>query len=215
MNKTLTFLAFVVGFASGAAVTATYVKKKYERIAQEEIDSVKAAFAKRKDEDTDKEGEPDSNESDEEGSSIQDSLKTAGIAAANAKPSIMEYAAALRDQGYNTRTNAKNTEEEEEEDTTDGPRVISPEEFGEDCDDYETYEFRYYTDHVLADDADEVVHDVNGMFGFDPWDHFGEYEEDAVYIRNDARKREYEILYAQETYADMIARKYPYKAELE
>ena len=48
MNKKTTFIfAFILGAASGSAVTWYSVKKKYEEIAQREIDSVKEVFAKR------------------------------------------------------------------------------------------------------------------------------------------------------------------------
>ena len=53
-NKTITFTMFVFGVAIGSVVTWQYVKKKYEQIAQEEIDSVKEIFSKRETENIDK-----------------------------------------------------------------------------------------------------------------------------------------------------------------
>lgn len=47
MSKTC-FVMLVVGAAAGSAATWLYAKKYYERIAQEEIDSVKAVFSERK-----------------------------------------------------------------------------------------------------------------------------------------------------------------------
>ena len=47
MSKTC-FVMFVVGAAAGSAATWLYAKKYYERIAQEEIDSVKAVFSEHK-----------------------------------------------------------------------------------------------------------------------------------------------------------------------
>ena len=46
-KKTTILLAFILGAASGSAVTWYSVKKKYEEIAQREIDSVKEVFANR------------------------------------------------------------------------------------------------------------------------------------------------------------------------
>ena len=43
-KKTTILLAFILGAASGSAVTWYSVKKKYEEIAQREIDSVKEVF---------------------------------------------------------------------------------------------------------------------------------------------------------------------------
>ena len=42
-SKGLTFLAFIAGAGIGSVCTWQLLKRKYELIAQEEIDSVKAA----------------------------------------------------------------------------------------------------------------------------------------------------------------------------
>ena len=47
MSKT-SFAMFLAGATVGAAATWLCLKRYYEQIAQEEIDSVKAAFAERK-----------------------------------------------------------------------------------------------------------------------------------------------------------------------
>ena len=41
MNTKINLFMFVMGAIAGSVATWQYVKKKYERIAQEEIDSVK------------------------------------------------------------------------------------------------------------------------------------------------------------------------------
>ena len=41
MSRGLYLMAFATGAIAGSVVTWCFVKKKYERIAQEEIDSVK------------------------------------------------------------------------------------------------------------------------------------------------------------------------------
>lgn len=46
-SKGLTFLAFIAGAGIGSVCTWQLLKRKYELIAQEEIDSVKAAYAER------------------------------------------------------------------------------------------------------------------------------------------------------------------------
>ena len=48
MKKSLLYLfAFAVGASLGSAVTWHYTKKKYEKIAEEEIKSVKEVFSKK------------------------------------------------------------------------------------------------------------------------------------------------------------------------
>ena len=51
-----------------------------------------------------------------------------------------------------------------------------------------------FSSTVLADDMDELVDDIEDVVGFESLNHFGEYEEDAVHVRNDRLKADYEIL---------------------
>ena len=83
-----------------------------------------------------------------------------------------------------------------------GPYVISPDDF-DDNDDYEVVSLVYYSDGVLADEDDNVIEDVEGMVGEDSLNHFGEYEDDSVFVRNDERKTDYEILLDSRNFADI------------
>ncbi len=49
MNKSTNFFAFAAGFLIGSAVVWHYAKMKYEKLADEEIESVKAVFARKND----------------------------------------------------------------------------------------------------------------------------------------------------------------------
>lgn len=62
----------------------------------------------------------------------------------------------------------------------------------------------YYADQVLVDENDEMIEDVEEMVGFESLNHFGEYEDDSVFVRNDAKKCDYEILLDQKLYSDVI-----------
>ncbi len=201
-SKFASFMMFVLGAAVGSAVTWQYIKKKYEQIAQEEIDSVKEVFSKHKVASQD--NEPDEN------------IHIRGRAEqAKDKPSIAEYTAKLREQGYTNYSNIKSIpddsdttkkEEEEEPMTKDKPYVIPPEEFGEFYN-YEKISLTYYSDQVLADDNDELVDDIEDVVGFESLSTFGEYEDDSVFVRNDRLKCDYEILLDQRKYSDVINRK--------
>ena len=82
------------------------------------------------------------------------------------------------------------------------PYVIHPDDFG---DDYNTITLVYYKDDVVTTyDTGEVLTDkeVEDLIGEESLSHFGEYEEDSVFVRNDARKIDYEILRSEETYSD-------------
>lgn len=192
MSKATNFLAFGLGVAVGSIVTRYIVKKKYERLAQEEIDSVKEAFAK-----------------------LSEDSPREKANQAKDKPSVAEYAAILRNQQY-----IEEDAEEEEEipadvrisgvEQGDLPYIIPPEDFGEQ-DEYGAISLSYYADGVLADDNDEKVMDIDGLVGVESLGHFGEYEDDSVFVRNDRLKCDFEILMREETYADVLKQK-PYLA---
>jgi len=201
-SKFASFMMFVLGAAVGSAVTWQYIKKKYEQIAQEEIDSVKEVFSKHKVASQD--NEPDEN------IHVRSRAEQA-----KDNPSISEYAAKLREQGYINYSNVRSipddsdtTKKEKKEDpmTKDKPYVIPPEEFGEFYD-YEKISLTYYADQVLADDNDELVDDIEDVVGFKSLSTFGEYEDDSVFVRNDRLKCDYEILLDQRKYSDVINRK--------
>lgn len=90
----------------------------------------------------------------------------------------------------------KGEEEEEKEDTT--PYVIPPAEFGEHG--FPEFSLTYFADGTLTDDEGEVIEDVADRVGADFASHFGEYEDDSVFIRNESLKCDYEILKDLRTY---------------
>lgn len=190
MSKTMNFTMFILGAAVGYIVTWKYFEKKYEQIAQDEIDSVKEVFSKR-----------EIDISDDEDSKTK-------AERAKEKPSVVEYAARLREQGYTTNySNGENNEKEESKPMVDdSPYVISPEEFG-DQEDYDEISLTYYTDKRLADENDELVEDVDNVVGLDSLNRFGEYEDDSVFVRNDWLKCDYEILLDQRKFSDVVKKK--------
>lgn len=191
MSKATNVLIFVLGAAVGSVVTWQYVKNKYERIAQEEIDSVKEVFLKR---------EPD----------VTVEVKEADVRnRKEEKPGVVEYAARLQKEGY---TNYAGMNSVEEVKVAESPYVISPEEFGE-FDEYEKISLTYYADQVLADENDELVDDVDDVIGFESLTHFGEYEDDSVFVRNDRLKCDYEILMDSRLYSDVV-KTMPHRVEV-
>ena len=84
------------------------------------------------------------------------------------------------------------------------PYVIKPDEFGE-LDGYETRTLTYYADGYLVDPIDdEIIEEIEELVSFDVFNHFGEYEEDAVYVRNDVGQCDYEILQDEGNFEDII-----------
>lgn len=192
MNKT-NFAMFLAGATVGAATAWVCLRKRYEQIAQEEIDSVKAAFAEKKPVFTNEKRIDEQAENQHK----------ADIA--KLKPDLVDYAAKLQEEGYvnYTEHSKKNTEEKKEEPMLDTPYVISPDEFGA-TDNYTQISLVYYDgDEVLADEEDEIVEDIAGTVGEDFAEHFGEYEDDSVFVRNDRLRCDYEICKDNRSFADV------------
>lgn len=194
MSK-INFAMFLAGVTVGAAGAWFYCKRYYEQ-----IDSVKAAFAERKPDalkNARKDYEDNSNESNKQKADM-----------AKLKPDLVNYAAKLQEQGYTNYSNLDDGKKKNEEDETvvDGPYVIPPEEYG--VGSYTTIGLTYYSDGILADDEDERVENIEDTVGADFAEHFGDYEEDSVHIRNDRRRCDYEICKDNRTFA-AVAGVYP------
>ena len=199
MSKATGFVMFVLGAAIGSIVTWQYTRKKYEQIAQEEIDSVKEIFSRR--------------ESAADVEITAPKPQTAKIGKPEEKPDITEYAARLERDGYTNYSNVGAEQKKEEQETMEiKPYVISPEEFGE-FEDYERISLSYYADQVLADEDDEKIEDVDNVVGLESLTHFGEFEDDSVFVRNDRLKCDYEILLDQRTYSDVMKQR-PHQMEV-
>lgn len=178
MNSKVAFiLGTIIGAGIGVIGTYSYFKDKYEKLAEEDFNSRRVFDEDKKDESEEPVVE-----------------KTADSRTVD-KPSIAEYAARLQKEGYVNYSDMQDKKTEEEI-AVDRPYVIQPSEFGE-FDDYEKISLTYTADGVLLDDMNEIV-------GEDSLEHFGEYEDDSVYVRNDSKKCDYEILLDQRNYQEIF-----------
>lgn len=199
MNKEIIYIAsFVAGAAIGSVVTWQLLKTKYEQIAQEEIDSMKEFFAEKKKEDElERKSEPRLKEDrDPDGNETPKEERKEMIIVSKEIANKYDY----------TAHSSTEKKEEEEEDMNDlnEPYVIPPEEYGEYMD-YEQIELTYFQDGVLTDENYIPIDDIEGTVGIGFEDHFGEYEDDSVYVRNDMRRCEYEILADERNFSDVVA----------
>lgn len=201
LNKSILNMVFIfaAGAVIGSAVTRKLVKNKYKQIAQEEIASVKETYAREnlreKTEEVSAEG------GDEK------KVYTATTTDEMFKDEIRE----IRDIVDSTTDRLKNVLEENGYTnystsrggtvTTMRPYVISPDDFGED-EEYETESLTYYSDGILADDRKNII-DADAVVGRESLTHFGEYEDDSVFVRNEELKTDYEILLDTRRYADI------------
>lgn len=220
MNKTLiSAIAFVTGAAIGSVTSWQLLKKYYEQISREEIDSVKEVYA-RKIRECEHSNDSDDNVSEEP--VIADDIDTDADSEKD-ELSVMEYAKILSEQGYTNYSNSEDVplindplaskivEEEDEYEEPNGPYVIPPEDFGDD-EEYERITLTYYADNILADDNDERIVDIESLVGYEALESFGEYEDDAVHVINDRLRSYFEILKDERTYDEVIESK-PYLRE--
>ena len=84
-------------------------------------------------------------------------------------------------------------------DVAKSPYVIAPYDFGE-LDGYSQFELTYYSDDVLEDEDYNIVTDRDELIGADSLLTFGEYEEDAVFVRNERLRADFQILKDYRTY---------------
>jgi hypothetical protein len=169
MSNTLSkLLVFAAGAAIGSFVTWKLVKEKYERKADEEIESIKQLYVYRNIHKQEKEPAKETPEETHDRDYAKD------------------YSAGL---GYIQEDNDR----EEMADVC--IYTIEPGEYGE-FEDYQTLSFNYYSDGVLTNDAGVPMtqDDIQDIVGYDFSDAFGEYEPDLAYIRNDRLKADIEIL---------------------
>ena len=194
MNSKVTFIiGTIVGAGIGVAGTYSYFKDKYEKLAEEDFNSRRVFDEDKKDESEEPVAE-----------------KTADSRTVD-KPSIAEYAARLQKEGYVNYSDMPEKEQKQEV-VVDRPYVIQPSDFGE-FDDYEKISLTYTADGVLLDDINEIVDDIEETVGEDSLEHFGEYEDDSVYVRNDAKKCDYEILLDQRNYQEILETQ-PHRTEM-
>lgn len=173
MNKSHIAASFIFGAIIGSVGSWMFAKKKYEILAQEEIESVKKVFTYKKEI---PEKDHDDHDSEE-------------------KIDINEYARSISREGYTNYSQISGNKE--------NPYVIPPEQFGE-FEDYAKITLYFFSDHILTDEDYDLVEDVENVVGFDSLNHFGEYEEDSVYVRNDRLKSDFEILLDQRKRSDVV-----------
>ena len=195
MNRKLSnVLLFTAGVAVGSLVTWRYFKSKYE-VVEDEI------------EEKTEEDEGESKEDDPEVLESKMSYK---------KPPLKEYVKMVEDNGYMPKTHMEEVEEEiangewDDKDVYE-PFIIRPDEYGE-LHAYETLSLNYYADGVLTDELDNPIEDVESLVPADFADHFGEYEDDVVHVRNDNLECDYEILRDLRKFTDVVG-EYPYPTE--
>lgn len=218
MKNTLNnVLIFTVGAAIGSAVTWYFVKKKYER----EISDLVADFAQHRytglnDADEAKAIEQHDIPEEEKENTDTTTMFVNGEVFTTAEKA--EFTGMVHNLGYHNYSDVEPTLVKPKKNDipikeSSSARVITPEEFGEE--DYKIVELTYWADGVLTDNKNKRIQDVDGLIGKDSLERFGEYEPDALHVRNDEKKLDFEIMRDLKRYSDFFDDDDPHQAEEE
>ena len=205
MNKKLfNVLLFTAGAAVGSLVTWKGLKTKYEQLIQEEVDTFKEEYARCMDRgstevDTCEDGEDyQCDEGDDDTTPDFDDGE------------MIDYhrLASKYQESSKVAENSGEGEGDKEAPYINGPYVIAPNDFGDGNYDYEMHCLTYYADGVLANDWDEQL-DIDETIGLESLEHFGDYAEDVVHVRNERLEADYEVVRDCRSYADILAMSSP------
>ena len=194
-------LYFAFGVAVGAGASWYFWKEYHRKRADEEIQSVKEAFASKKAEEV---------KSEKKEVQMTVDLEADSVAYEKERQSkLQDYRAMVRESGYRSRTSPKDLLEDDPNEPPPGdnvtkPYVIRPEEF-DTLDNYDAVCYTYYADGVLVDEDEDPLEipEIATAIGLDFASHFGDYDEDSIHIRNDLRHIDYEIVRDLRKYGDL------------
>lgn len=189
-NGTKSLFIFVIGFIAGGLVANAYIKDKYAKIAQEEIDSVKETFQKRMNREAGKIANKEVKE-------IRKTYNTYNNLVSNYSNGNVptNWEPAPDDEEDEEPTDELEPQDivVDDSETNMTPYPIDSQEFGV-LEGYEQIFLTLYSDGVLADDNDEIVENPDEIVGKDYAKYFGSPDEpDVVVIRNNVLKADYEI----------------------
>ena len=187
-NKIKIGLSFVVGAAAGGIAVWAILKERCNQMMSDEINAFKEEYKQRMDE---------KKAATEKLEQTSEALKKAAEEAQKAAD-IQESFNILTKEGYIDK------DEEGEPDLDEirkKPYTIPPDMLGDEQ--YSICVLTYYADGVLTNDYDEVIEDIEGTVGKDSLKRFGEFEEDAIYVRNDELEIDYEINKDVRRYVDI------------
>lgn len=178
-DKLSSVIIFCGGVFIGGFITWDFFKTKYEKIADEEIASVKETFKHR-------EPRPDKNYKVEE--SLKGNDAYINIIDSNSYRNYSNTAIETNKKGGTADMELKQ------------PYVITPEQY-EDNVDYTKVSLTWYNDEVLEDDWGNVL-DPDDVIGSDALKTFGQYEKDSVFVRDDDEQIDYEVLLDTRSYKE-------------
>lgn len=184
-------LIFTLGAGVGSLVTWKIVETKYKQIADEEIESVVRHFKEKL----------EAKERIVDVKTFKDKIENPSITVYADGEEIDSYEEKIDELGYdNIVEEVNDLDQNTPVREYIKPYVISPEEFGEFGSTMKS--MTYYADGTLIDDEEQIVSDPEALIG-DALEHFGEFEDDAVHVRDENIECDYEIIKDERTFSEV------------
>ncbi len=187
---------FLGGAVVGFLASNVLLKKQYEAIANEEIQSVKEHYKG----------------VDERDGQMPEEVEIVEEVTEKEVDDFIKPYTPEEEEEEETIPLVKSDYEMDEETEAylkkDVPYIIEPDRFGEGAFDYQLETIYYYTDGVLANSGDEVIEDWFRIIGDVDLSKFDMYDEDddgLIYVRNDNNQHDYEISKERFSYVENMA----------
>lgn len=186
MNKT-NLLIFGAGLSIGAFSSWCFTKKKYEKIAQEEISEMRSFYKKKQEELSEKNKTKPPIEDISQREFYEEKPEIHNI-------DIRKLNQIVEENGY----------EEKEVSHTVGDSIIMIDdgEFAS-YNGYEKLNLVLYSDDVLADEVSDDIYLIDDTIGLDAADILKLDRPEAVYVRNEETQTEYEVTWDNRTYGEV------------
>jgi hypothetical protein len=214
-----------LSFMLGAVITYLIMHKRMEDEIEAQVEDVKRVYSAPKPEVETEEVEHE----DEDAEEIVDISVAKARAAENVqkKADILSMSSIIKRENYNIFSNPTpaaveaqfGDDEDDENDEyakavtvespkegpADRPYIISDTDFIGGHNAHEQVTVNYYNDGILEDalTPGALYDDIDGTIGYDSLNHFGEYEEDVVFVRNERLGIDYEVIRQHRDYAEI------------
>lgn len=193
-NVILTVGAFLLGAAGGVVGGYYFSKNKFQTLADKEIESVRKVYEHhfKKPEGT----QPVTTEG-----SPSPKINKLTAPDTEQKGSITDYGKMYAGTEVEPEVVGTSKTTKPVKKPSKPIRVISPQEFQES--EYTADTLIYYADKVLADSDGNVIHNINDTIGPEALSTFGRYLDDTVYVRDDNKQIDYEIIWDVRKYSSV------------
>ena len=188
---TKNILFFLLGAGVGSTVVYFVVKKHYENLIDEEVESVRQYYKSQEDE-------------DEEETELSENEEKMPRKEPKTEKNDENYQELIEKMNYGEFFPKKEkTEEVAVEADIPTRYVINGDAFAGDNRNEKVSLYYFEGDGVFMNiESDEIVPNGMDLIGEENFERLGEFEEDVLYVRNDVTKTDYEVIQEHYAYAE-------------